>query len=115
MPKEINTIDEFQQHVYKMLKKPSERNVEVLSVMLKLAGVIMLYKDPGVPLTIWGGQERIGHPIRVQMGQQRYVFRYDSAKKSIDMLQGSLQGNNYVTFSSDTSIRDLIDMLYVPQ
>jgi|GEM_PF-491902 len=104
----INTIDEFREYLQGVVERATHHATNINEVILTLAGVVVLFKDPGRPLNVMTREGMQANVMWVTISGTRYALSYNYSEESVEIRRGSLQGQVEDSFDNDTTPQEIL-------
>src|SRR5579884_2202381 len=102
MPIAINDVATLKQYIEAIMVRSEHHGPNVGGIALALAGAVIWRKDDA-PIEVREGRSMAhGTVLWVQIGGQRYAFRYNHTTGAIEMRLGTVRGDVLHTFSNQT-------------
>jgi len=106
----VNSLDEFQHHLARMMRRAGHRTENVGIATLTLIGGILWMKDAG-PIEIRTHQGEMTSLFWVILGGERYIFKYDVHLRRLEVRSGSGSGDLLLGVSDETDPKEIMAFL----
>jgi len=107
MPQAIETVDELQEYLVGVAGRADGHAPGVQSVILALAGAIVLFKDPGAELSILTREGLRGNVLWVVIGGERYALSYNHDDDTVEIRRRSWRGPVVARFDNNTTAMEV--------
>jgi hypothetical protein len=104
MSKCLTTVNEVQEYMQGVISKIDCHASDVRDTFLTLMSLVTLYKDTGSPIKVRTLGNDMKNCVWTHIGGTRFAFTYNHQELSIDMLEGSLQGNLVMRFKDSMNV-----------
>jgi hypothetical protein len=79
-----------------------------MEVLIALAGVAVLFKDPGSQLVAGTYRGGLANVLRMTIAGETYVLSYDHEEEAVQIKQGSSQGEVVGRFNNHTEPSEIM-------
>ena len=110
MSASADSLDEFRHHLSRMMGRTGRDAGDVGAAVLTLAGGILWMKDPG-PIEARAHGGGVPTMLRVPLGGERYVLRYDVHMRRLEVRSGSGSGDLLLGVSDETDPGEVMSFL----
>jgi hypothetical protein len=101
MPAQIQDVDLLQNYIKGVMERADHHAGKVKEIVLALAGAIVWKKDPA-PIEVHTKDGEMKNVLWVRINGGRYAFSYNHEASTIEMRQGTTQGQVVASFSNTT-------------
>lgn len=110
MPLAIKDVDTLKTYIEGVMKRADHHASNVSGAALALVGAIVWRKDDTDEIEVMESQGDLKNVLWVKIGGKRYAFSYEHGSQSIEMREGSTQGNVLHRFTNATPMKDVEDI-----
>ena len=110
MPYQLRTVEDFQNYFSGVEYRADHHAKEVNSVLLSLAGAVLLFKDPGTTLE---SRTYRGSPANVLFAKfrgKRIAFKYDHISRTVQIRKGTTRGTLLAKFNNKSSSNEILEI-----
>jgi hypothetical protein len=107
MPVELNSIDELNSYLTRVIDRARHHAHEIQDIILTLAGAVILEKDRGEPLSAGSYRGNVANVLRATIRRQQYVFSYNHDEQRVDIKRGNARGEIVGSFDNHDSAREV--------
>jgi hypothetical protein len=111
MAETISTVDEFQNYLNRAMERAEHHGQNVTSVILALAGSVVLFKDAGTELEVRTYRGQVANVLWVTVRGVRYAFRYNHKPPSVEIRLGTSTGVVQHTFTNQTPLDEVLHVM----
>jgi hypothetical protein len=111
MPETIQTMDQFQNYLNRVMERAEHHGQNVSSVLLALAGAVILFKDASTNVEVRSYLGQTANVLWVTIRGRRYAFRYNHNPPSVEIRLGSAKGTVQHTFTNQTPLGEVLDVM----
>ena len=96
----INSLDELQRYLWRMMGRTGQQTSDVSAAILTLAGGILWMKDAG-PIEVRTHKDELTNMFWVSLGGERYAFKYESHLRRLEIRSSSGSGDLLLEVSDE--------------
>jgi hypothetical protein len=102
MAKKAEALDVLSQYIRGVLRRAEHHAGAVDAIVLTIAGAVLWRKDPD-PIEVFEREGNIRNALWVHISGQRYALSYNHDSETIEIREGSTQGQVLASFDNSSS------------
>jgi len=108
MPETLTNIEDLRSYLRGIVAKARHHANDIENVLFSLAGAVVLFKDPNIPLEVRTYRGNVKNAIWITIRGNRFALSYNHEHEVVEIRRDNLQGPVIDRFDNTTPLVNIL-------